>query len=120
MKTHCHASAYAFQIEKCLSDTCFYCKENPVRLLIDEFKKLHFLPLPLLDTTSLFEEVYGRPPSDIDQPTKVHGPCEDKKQIDKNRKSFLVAAKVRGTISCGECGKHVVFRRSHGYQKIKH
>ena len=51
IKVHCHTSAYAFQVKKCLSDVCFYRQENPIRLLIEDFKKLHFLPLPLLDVT---------------------------------------------------------------------
>ena len=64
--------------------------------------------LSLLDPTKEhyrpFEEVYGTPLSDKDQPSKVVGPSEDQKKVDKSRK-FLTAAKVRGSITCGECGK---------------
>ena len=109
IKVHCHTSAYAFQVKKCLSDVCFYCQENPIRLPIEDFKKLHFLPLPLLDVTKEhycpFGELCGTLPSDKDQPSKVVGPSEEQKEVDKTRKSLLTAAKVRGTINCGERGK---------------
>ncbi len=58
-----HASAYAFQVKKCLSDDCFYCQENPIRLPIAEFKKLHFLPLPLLDLTKEHHRPFEAPHS---------------------------------------------------------
>lgn len=115
MKTHCHVSAYAFQAKKCLNKDCFYCQEHPIRLPIEEYHKLHFLPLPLLDLTipSLCE-LYGKPLDDKDQPSKVVGPSEDQKKIDKSRKTILTAAKVRGTITCGECGKARVCMLHHG------
>lgn len=109
MKSHCHASAYAFQIKKCSDATCFYCMQHLPRLLPEEFERLHFLPLPLLDTSEQhylkFEELYGKQPSNSDQPSKVATPSEESKKNDKARKSVLVAGKVRATIVCGECFK---------------
>ena len=91
------------------NEDCFYCRENPIQLPIEDIQKLCFIPLPLLDITKEhyrhFEELYGTPLSDGNLPSKVVGPSEDQKQRDKARRSLLTAAKVRGAISCGECGK---------------
>ena len=67
LKTHCHCSHYVFQIKKCELPSCFYCLEHPIRLLQEDFSKLSFLPLPLLDPSKehyqKFDMVYGKPPS---------------------------------------------------------
>ena len=52
-----------------------------------------------------FKEVFGKPLSSKDQPSHVASPTEEQKQTDKDRRSMLVAGKVRGTIKCGECLK---------------
>ena len=53
MKNHCYQSPYLFQVKKCLDPTCFYCKEHPVRIPRDQFSLVHFLPLPLLDSSKV-------------------------------------------------------------------
>ena len=49
MESHCSTTKYLFQVKKCLSENCLYCTSHPVRLPMDQFKKLSFVPLPLLD-----------------------------------------------------------------------
>ena len=50
IKSHCHASHYAFrQIKKCTSEECLYCSEHPIAVPKDDFEKLSFVPLPLLN-----------------------------------------------------------------------
>ena len=105
MTTHCHA----FQVKKCTDSTCFYCQQHPLRLQPDQLSSLHFLPLPLLDATKehyqKFEEVFGKPLSNSDQPSRVATPTEEQKETDKRRKSLLIAGKVRASINCGDCHK---------------
>ena len=109
MTSHCHASKYAFQVKKCTESTCYYCSQHPIRLHHDVFSKLHFLPLPLLDSTKehfkKFDEVYGQPLSEKDLPSRIAAPTEEQKQKDKENRSLLIATKVRATIVCGECSK---------------
>ena len=74
MKAHCHLSAYAFQVKKCCDNTCYYCSKHQIRLSHEDFKSLHFLPLPLLHPTNKdhyrpFSDVYGQLPSNLDQPS---------------------------------------------------
>ena len=33
MKNHCHSSHYAYQLKKCTSQDCYYCKEHPISFL---------------------------------------------------------------------------------------
>jgi len=49
MESHCSITKYLFQVKKCLSENCLYCTNHPVRLPMDQFKKLSYIPLPLLD-----------------------------------------------------------------------
>ena len=64
MKTHCHCTPYIFQVKKCLNSDCSYCMNHPIQITPDQFASLHFLPLPLLDTSKAgclsFEELYGK------------------------------------------------------------
>ena len=48
---HCHSSDYVFQIKKCTDESRYYCAEHPIRLPVEVFHELSFLPLPLLDHT---------------------------------------------------------------------
>ena len=91
LKTHCHCSHYVFQIKKCEDRSCFCCLEHPVRLPQD-FSKLSFLPLPLLEHFQKFDMVYGKPPSE-DRPSYVATPSQEAKENDKKNSSLLVSAK---------------------------
>ena len=109
MKAHCHISAYAFQVKKCCDNTCYYCSKHQIRLSHEDFKSLHFLPLPLLHPTNKdhyrpFSDVYKQLPSNLNQPS-LKVTKEIHNEIDHQRKSLLVAGKVRGVITCGECCK---------------
>ena len=48
MKDHCHVGKYAFQVHKCLLDSCRYCSSHPLHMPVEEFKAIHLLPMPLL------------------------------------------------------------------------
>ena len=72
-------------------------------------KSLHFVLLPLLHPTNKdhyrpFSDVYGQLPSNLDQPS-LKVTKEIHNEIDHQRKSLLVAGKVRSVITCGECCK---------------
>ena len=64
MDVHCHISQYAFQVKKCKDESCYYCIGKPVRMPVEVFESLHFLPLPRLDSTKQhyrpFIEVWGK------------------------------------------------------------
>ena len=53
MKTHCNSTRYLFQIKKCGKDSCLYCSAHPLRLPQNEFEKLKFIPLPLMNARTL-------------------------------------------------------------------
>ena len=81
---------------------------------MEKFFKLNSLPLPLLDESKehylKFEEVFGKPISEADQPSLVAVPTDEQKQIDRDRRSLLAATKVHTTITCGECNKpHCIY-----------
>ncbi len=102
-KAHCHESAYMFQVKE---STCSYCSKHPVRMEMELFSQLSFMPLPLLDEHyKAFTDVYGNPLSDKDLPSRVAIPNEEQITADRQRKLLLVAGKVRATISCDECQK---------------
>ena len=110
LKTHYHASHYAFQIKKCSDASCFYCLEHPVRLLDSVFSTLIFLPLPLLEKSTneyyqKYSDLYGQEPSEVGRASLVPTPSEESKQVDKGRKSLLVCGKVHCIVTCGECYK---------------
>lgn len=72
-------------------------------------QKYLILPLPLLDSTkehfSPFCEVYGKPLSDKDRPSRGLFTNPDAKEYDKNNKAILVNSKVRCIIPRQECKK---------------
>ena len=109
MKTHCIQSPYVFQVKKCLESSCSYCKEHPVRVTPEQFSLLHYLPLPLLDSSKTsyqsFEGLYGKEPSDSDRPSSKPSSNAEAAEVDKNNKAVLKSTKVRKVIPCGECGK---------------
>ena len=102
MDTHCHMSNYVFQVKKCLSSECFYCTRYPVRMSIDKFQSLSYLPLPILDA---MKEHYGQIPSDKCQPSKGPLCFQEGREIDKSRSKLFVNSKVRRIIVCQECFK---------------
>ena len=59
---HCKISHYSFQVKKCSSTVCEYCKTHPART--PDFKNIHFLPDP--EPTSdnqhyvSFDDLYGK------------------------------------------------------------
>ena len=78
-------------------------------LVMKTLRAYIFLPLPLLHPTNKdhyrpFSDVYGQLPSNLDQPS-LKVTKEIHNEIDHQRKSLLVAGKVRGVITCGECCK---------------
>ena len=107
--SHCHSSHYAFQIKKCLDPSCYYCVQHPIVMDSEEFSSISFLPLPLLDGTkehfSPFSEVYGKPLSDKDRPSRGLFTNPEAKECDKNNKALLINSKVRCVITCQECRK---------------
>ena len=106
---HCHSSDYVFQIKKCTDESCYYCAEHPIRLPVEVFRELSFLPLPLLDHTKehyqKFADIFGQIPGEKGRPSYVPTPSEDARQIDREHKGILVKAKVRAVVCCGECHK---------------
>lgn len=85
-----------------------------MRLPPEQFSDLNYLPLSILDASKehflKFVEVFGEHLSSKDQPSHVTSPTEEQKQTDKERKTLLVAGKVRGIIKCGECLKpHCIY-----------
>ena len=102
---HCHSSHYVFQIK----ESCYYCAEHPIRLPVEVFRELSFLPLPLLDHTKehyqKFADIFGQIPGEKGRPSYVPTPSEDARQIDREHKGILVKAKVRAVVCCGECHK---------------
>ena len=81
---------------------------------MEKFLELNSLPLPLLDESKehylKFEEVFGKPISEANQPSLVAVPTDEQKQMDRDRRSLLAATKVHTTIACGECNKpHCIY-----------
>jgi len=44
MAFHCSITKYLIQVKKCLSENCLYCTSHPVRLPMEHFKQLSFIP----------------------------------------------------------------------------
>ncbi len=110
MKQHCHISKYAFQIRKCLLDSCQYCSSHPVRISLEEFKLINFLPLPLLDASKdhykPFKDIYGTTPLEKDRPSLKSTKSSEGEEVDKaSRKLLSQGGKVRAVLSCGDCFK---------------
>ena len=89
---HCHSSHYVFQIKKCTDESCYYCAEHPIRLPVEVFRELSFLPLPLLDHTKehyqKFADIFGQIPDEKGRPSYVPTPSEDARQIDREHKGI--------------------------------
>lgn len=49
MESHSHRTCSAVQLRKCALNTCVYCSNHPVRMPLEEFNSLCYLPLPILD-----------------------------------------------------------------------
>ena len=98
LDTHCHSSHYVFQIRKCLDPSC-YCVQHPVRMDLEKFKELSFLPLPLLDTTKehycRFEELYGSEPTGKGRPSLQQSGDPEAVEADTKHKALLNSSKVR-------------------------
>lgn len=80
----------------------------------EEFEKLSYLPLPLLDTDEEhyqpFNNLYGHTPSDMHQPSKGSPAKQEAKEINKRRKNLFVSSKVCGVVKCQEsCKPRCVF-----------
>ena len=103
LKSHCHASQYAFQIKKCSDASCFYCLEHPVRLPDSVFSTLTFLPLPLLEKSTnehyqKYSDLYGQVPSEVGRTSLVPTPSEESKQLDKGRNFKIIACVWKGSL----------------------
>ena len=109
MDKHCNASHYVFQVRKCLDASCYFCQDHPIRMPIEDFKTLAYLPLPLLDSAKEhyrpFDELFGQNPSDQDRPSK--GPPKDDQSavIDRENSLLFRNTRVRGCMVCQECLK---------------
>ena len=103
MDTHCSVTKYLFQVKKCLSQDCVYCSNHPVRLPMEHFKKLSFVPLPLLhdENYAKFSALYGKTVDEKDCPSTK--PVSFAAEVDKKRKAILVSCKVRCVMNCQEC-----------------
>ena len=109
MDAHSHKSAYALQLRKCSLDTCAYCSSHPVRMPLEEFNSLCYLPLPILDASGQhfkpFKEVYGQLPSEKDRPSLGYTKNDDYELDKANRKILSSAGRVRAAVTCGDCFK---------------
>ena len=105
MASHCSITKYLFQVKKCLSENCLYCTSHPVRLPMEHFKQLSFVPLPLLDGEkySPFADLYGKDVDESDCPSTK--PASQGAEADNRRKAILVSSKVRCIMTCHECFK---------------
>ena len=84
LKHHCHSSRYVYQFKKCTDQDCYYCKEHPIRLPPEVFRKLSLLPLLLLDASKEhyenFEKLYGQFPDERGRPSYVPVPSKETKR----------------------------------------
>ena len=69
MKSHCSSTVCMFQVKKkCVDPGWYYCMEHPVRMLIGEFMKLSYIPLPLMTEDGQkykeFKDMYGKEPNE--------------------------------------------------------
>ena len=94
----------------CTDKSCYYCAEHPIRLPVEVFRELSFLPLPLMDHTKehyqKFADIFWANTwwkgSSILRSNSLRR-C--KAEIDREHKGILVKAKVRAVVFCGECHK---------------
>ena len=105
MKVHSHKSTYLYQLRKCTLDTCVYCSSHPVRIPLEEFDSLCYLPLPRLDASGNhfqpFNEVLGQLPTESDRPSLDSTKNDDNDEYDKtNRRLLSSAGRVRAALTC--------------------
>lgn len=110
LKTHSHISQYAFQVRKCTDTSCIYCSSHPLRMPLDVFTTLGFLPLPIIDSSAEhfqpFKDVYGQVPIEKDRPSlRCTNDDNDATEFDKVNHQLLTSAKVRAALTCTECFK---------------
>ena len=110
LDAHCHSTHYAYQLRKCVLDSCSYCSTHPIRMPLEQFSSLSYLPMPRMDATGQhfkkFVEVYGQLPNESDRPSLGQSKCDEAEEIDKaNRKLLSSSGKVQMAIHCGECFK---------------
>ena len=105
MAAHCSTTKYLFQLKKCLNPDCLYCTNHPVRLPMQHFKLLSFVPLPLRsgEKYARFADMYGKAVDESDCPSTK--PASRNEEVDKRRKAILVSSKVRCIMTCNECFK---------------
>ena len=102
---HCKYSHYSFQVKKCSMEDCLYCQCHPPQT--PDFDQLHFLPEP--EPTSdkqhylPFDQMYGKTTTDSHRPSCQSEQVE--KEIDKQHRALLIAARVRDVLVCCECSK---------------
>ena len=105
MKEHCHFTKYAFQVRKCLLDSCTYCSSHPIRMSVEEFEVINLLPMTKSHYKP-FAEVYGSTPNEKDRPSKQPVKCSESEEVDKTNKKLLSqSGKVRAILRCGDCSK---------------
>ena len=63
----CQSRHYSFTIKKCGQPTCIVCK--PVRMPVEDFEKLSFLPDPVPGHYLPFEDVYGTTTTEEHRPS---------------------------------------------------
>ena len=107
---HVSVTQYCFQIRKCLQPNCKYHK--PVRMNINDFQKVKWLPMPTLNLQSPSEEKYktfeeaiklDNLPTDKDRPGMTAKPVKDSNVPVANFK--CTQQKARKIICCKECKK---------------
>ena len=104
--THCSSTAYLFQVKKCLDPRCGYCRFHPVRMPVEDFQKISFVPLPLItvgEKYADFKDLYGKAVDERDRPSSK--PASPGEEVDKKRKDIIVSSKVRCVLTCQECFK---------------
>ena len=103
MEAHCHRSTYALQLRKCLRDTCAYCSTHSLRMPMEEFNSLCYLPLPILDSTMQhykpFKDLCGQLPNERDRPSLGTTKHSDEEELDKANCKLLSSGRVRAAVT---------------------
>ncbi|CAB4382612.1 unnamed protein product [Rhizophagus irregularis] len=91
-------------IKKCNQPTCEVC--YPVRMPIDIFQNLYFLPDPVPsrdnpDHYEQFANLYGKPTTEQFCPSLIN----EKSKTEPVPSNILISAKIRDYIRCNSCGK---------------
>ena len=68
-----NVSTYVFQVKKCTSSECMFCTSHPIRMDLETFNTLKFLPFPMLNGTKehyrSFDESYITETTEADRPS---------------------------------------------------